>query len=916
MLERGKRVVQRAASKAKEHFEQKIKPYMPEPTEPVWKRIFAWGLFWISLGVLVFLIFSVVLVSIFSIGLPDVRNFDKLAGIESTIIFDREGGILYTIHGEENRKYVPLNEISPYLQKATVAIEDDQFYNHIGFDIPAIGKGILYEVFGIGRPRGASTITQQLSKNAFLTPERSYTRKLRELILSVRLERAYDKNKILELYLNRIPYGNNAYGAEFASQVYFGKQAKDLDLAEAAILASLPRKPTYYSPYGEHAYSNLDREFTPKEIERRDIRSAKDLHESEYSLGLVGKEIQLSNDRLLNLPGRSDVVLNRMAELGYITSFERDSATSETRRIIFKSYRTNIRAPHFVFYVRRLLEEKYGKDAVESGGLRVYTTIDPKYQEIVERAIEEQVKLNTKNFDAKNAAALAVDAKTGEIISMVGSADYFSEEIDGNVNMVMAFRQPGSSFKPFVYVKAFLNGYGPATVLYDVKTHFGGGYTPDNFDGTFSGPMTIRRALGQSRNIPALKTYFLAGQEDAIIELTEKMGISGLKERRLFGGYGPSLGIGSGEVRMIDMVQGFSVFANGGLKKDLIAIRKVEDRSGRVIEEWNPEKDVREVEALDPQAAYLINHILSDQSVNLGTRLNIAGHTVAAKTGTSNKILPNKKEAANNLWIFGWTPQVAIGVWSGNSDGSALRGDASGYVGSAPIWGEILTEYLKDKPNEEFTRPSGIKEVATSKASGKLPGPLTPESARGMELFASFAVPTELDDIYTEKEVSVIDGLLPNENTPSKYREKRLFMNYHDPIDTYPSWLAGIQEWTKEMQTKDPNFPGLPPSEVSPLFGPDDLSQEPSVILHAPVSGATVSPGPLAFEIDYTAAFGFQKFEVFLDDKLRLTKKTETKKGKIFIPPLVESGPHMVKARVTDKKGYFGEAVVEIKVAK
>lgn len=914
MLEKGKHFFGNAKSKAKEALEKHVKPYMPQATEPLWKRALAWGLFWGALGFLIVLTLFTLLVAMLSINLPDVRNFGKLAGVESTIIMDRDGGILYTIHGEENRKYVPLNEISQHIQKATIAIEDDQFYHHIGFDLPAIARGALYEIFSLGKPRGASTITQQLSKNAFLTPERSYVRKIRELILSIRIERAYEKNKILELYLNRIPYGNNAYGIELASQIYFEKSAKELNLAESAILASLPRKPTYYSPYGEHAFSILEKEFTKEEIEKRDIQSVRDLKESEYSLGLIGKEIHLGEKRVLNVPGRADIVLHRMAELGYISEEDRDGTIQETRRIIFKPYRTNIRAPHLVFYVRSLLEEKYGKDAVESGGLRVYTTIDAKYQDLAEKLVAEQVPLNEKSADAKNAALLAVDAKTGEIISLVGSADYFKEEIDGNVNMTLAYRQPGSSFKPFVYAKAFLNGYGPATVLYDTRTHFGGGYTPDNFDGTFRGPMPIRLALGQSRNIPAIKTYFLAGQEDSIIELTEKMGIKGLRERKPIGGYGPSLAIGSGEIRLIDMVQAFSVFANSGKKKDLVAIRKVEDRNGKVLEQWDPEKDVREAEVLDPQVAYLINNILSDQSVNLGHRLNIHGHTVAVKTGTSNKVLPDKREFANNLWVFGYTPQVVVGVWSGNSDGSALGRNAEAYVNSTPIWGGFLKEYLKDKPDEPFPIPSQMKKTTASKASGKFPSPLTPDNFKITEIFTSFGVPTEFDDVFVEKEINTIDHLLPNGNTPPKYRETKLFMNHHDPIATYPTWLAGIQEWVKQKQTEDSNFLGLPPAETTQHFTPAELANEPTVQILEPLAGTIVGNGPLEVKVDFDIPHGYGKLQLLLDNKVRFTKDLPTKEGKIIITNVAKEGPHTVKARVYDRIGYFGEATVEIEV--
>ena len=615
----------------RENLKRHIQAAIPQPHESRWKRVFAW----IILGGLAFalsvLLIFTLLVAFLAIGLPDVRNFDKLAGIESTIIYDREGGILYTIHGEENRKYVPLSEISPYLQQATIAIEDDQFYEHSGFDIPGIAKGALYEIFGIGGRRGGSTITQQLAKNAFLSSKRTYTRKLKELILSIRLERAYDKNKILELYLNRIPYGNNAYGAEMAAKMYFGKSAKDLTLGEASVLAALPKAPTFYSPYGQNAYSKLE-----------------SLDKDDYTIGLIGRKIVFSATDSLYIPGRADIILKRMNELDFINEDKKITAADEIQHIEFQKYREVIKAPHFVFYIKTLLEEQFGKDVMAQGGLQVYTTLDPKLQTVAEEAITEQIKYSKEAHGVSNAALFSLNAKTGEVLSMVGSADYFDETAHGNVNHVFAKRQPGSSFKPFVYAKAFLNGYGPATVLYDTPTNFGSNYEPQNYDGTFQGPLPIRRALGQSRNIPALKAYFLAGQQEEIINLANKMGVVSLNPK---GDFGPSLALGAAEVKLAEMVSAFSVFANTGVKRDYYSILKVANKQGDTLYERKPE-DLREEAVLDPQVAYLINNVLSDKSVYLGGRLDVPGHTTAVKTGTSNKEITPVKILPSNLWTI------------------------------------------------------------------------------------------------------------------------------------------------------------------------------------------------------------------------------------------------------------------------
>jgi len=460
----------------------------------------------------VFLVLGLIVTIFFSFTLPRVANADKLVGEESTVFFDQEGKVLYTVYEDENRENIPFEDIPEIVVQATLAIEDDQFYKHKGYDLGGIIKAVLSE-FGVGGRRGGSTITQQFVKNTFLSSQRTYTRKVKEIILATRVERRFSKNDILEMYLNKIPYGGTAYGVQKASDVFFGKDAKDLTLAEAAVLAALPKAPSYYSPYGQHKYTVLAKEFTPEELADRSIENVGDLFETEYSYGLIGQEVDLGNGQMIYLPGRADEVLKRMEDLKYVTEEEKNTARVETHEIQFKPYRSAIQAPHFVFYVRELLERQYGKDLVETGGLKVYTTLDMDLQTKAEEIIAEQVASNSsRGYDASNAAMVSIDPENGQVLAMVGSADYFNEDIDGNVNIVTSLRQPGSSFKPLVYAAAFLNGYGPGTVLFDVPTTFGT-EKPDNYDGQFWGPMTARRGLGQSRNIPAIKAYFLAGEQ-------------------------------------------------------------------------------------------------------------------------------------------------------------------------------------------------------------------------------------------------------------------------------------------------------------------------------------------------------------------------------------------------------------------
>lgn len=895
--------------KVHEHIKRHIKAALPQSHEPLWKRIFVWffliivGLFLASLFLFTFLVGAL------SIGLPDVRDFDQLAGTESTLLFDRNGGTLYTIHGEENRKYVPLGEISPFLQKATIAIEDDGFYEHSGFDIPAISRAVLHEAFGIGSQRGGSTITQQLARNAFLTKRREYTRKLKEIILAVRLERAYDKNKILELYLNRIPYGNNAYGAEMAAKMYFGKSAKFLTLSESAVLASLPQAPTYYSPYGANAYSRLDAELNVSAADGKMPETIQDLKESDYTTGLIGRTISFSPNDNLFIPGRANVVLKRMTDVGFITEEEKNQANAELERMSFPKHKEAIRAPHFVFYVRTLLEEMLGKDVVAQGGLQVYTTLDPDLQAKAEQIVEEQINTSKELHGTTNAALFSMDAKTGQVLAMVGAADYFDEAAHGNVNHVFARRQPGSSFKPIVYAKAFLNGYSPATVIYDTPTNFGNNYIPQNYEGGFRGPMSIRNALGQSRNIPALKAYFLAGQQKEIIDLASKLGISTLNPD---GDYGPPLAIGAGEVTLADMVQAFSVFANTGVKRNHFSILKIVDREGKVLYEHNPQEIVEET-VIEPQAAYLINSVLSDKSVYLGPRLNVPGHTTAAKTGTSNKEITPVKILPSNLWTIGYTPSIVTGVWAGNSDGSPMKNNADGYNVAAPVWAKFMSEALKDKPNEAFPVPPGIRNVTISKASGKLPSEQTPDYARGSEVFSSFSVPAEYDDIYTMVSVNDLDNLLPNEYTPQEYVKQKLFMNHHDPILEYPSWLAGIRRWVQDRRGNDPSMPDFPPTETTRVFTAETANSKPTISIISPMDASLISTDRIEVQVRVQAPNGVEKVLFFLDDRHtpNATEREFPYMGAIRFTH-VRPGAHTITAKVYDNIGYIGEAKINI----
>lgn len=879
---------------------------------PPWKRTLYFGLIVGAAGLLAGIFLFMILILFFSIGLPNVESIRETALTESTRIFDRNGTELYSIHGEENRKVITLTDISETLQNATIAIEDDQFYEHSGFDVPALGKAVIHQIFGFGEQRGGSTITQQLARNAFLTREKTYSRKIKELILAVKLEYAFEKEEILEMYLNKIPYGSNAYGAELGAQTYFNKSAKDLTLAESAIMAGIPQAPTYYSPYGQHRYSSLVKTFTPEEIAERQIASETDLKDEELQIGLIGATIDLTTGAPVTpdpasttqvyLHGRVDLVLKRMAELGMITEEEKELAEEETHTVEFKKFRENIRAAHFVMYVKQLLEDQYGKELVEQGGLKVTTTIDWTLQEKAETIIAQQVEERFAQYEANNASLVAMDPHTGQIVTMVGSADYFDEDIDGNVNVALRPRQPGSSFKPIVYALGFLKNLSPATVIYDVATAFGPDH-PKNYDGAFRGPMSIREALGQSRNIPAIKTYFLAGQQDEIIDFAKLLGVNSLSKEY---SYGWPLALGAGEVTPLEMANAFSTFANEGVYHAPVAVLKIEKSNGDLLYEYKEEQGTV---VLDPQVAYLISSILSDQGVNIGPRLNVAGHTVAVKTGTSTKKLENGNIFPSNLWTIGYTPSLAVAVWAGNTDGDVMTYLADGYNVATPIWNAFFTEALKDKPNEPFVRPEGITDVTVSKASGKLPSTLTPADMVKSEMFASFALPQEEDDNYVSIVVDTLCNGVATELTPPDAQKEKVFRIYKEANTAYDNWQTSIDEWAKTQEGYE-----MPPTETC---NRTEAQSEniPTLSIVSPLPFSTVIGGKNTVTVDIDAPNGIDHVEYYFDDNLQyIAKNDNAETGYIRISELTTKTdiPHTITVKVIDKYYYSANTSIEV----
>lgn len=729
----------------------------------------------ILVGLLMFFALSLAgLFLVFGRDLPDVSQLKTMDFSETTVIYDREGNILYRIFNEENRKYVPLSQISKDAVNGTLAIEDKNFYHHPGFDALGIIRAQMKNIEQDDITQGASTITQQLAKNIFLSPERTYERKIKEFLLSLQIESMFSKDEILEMYLNKIAYGSNAYGIEAASKTFFGKSASDLTLAESAVLASLPKAPSYFSPYGQNkdellGYCKSSEEIKietedPKESMEESIEAASapptDLGDETGEAiapvaGTESTEVEAvdvqtptivceSPDDPNYVQGRKDFVLERMLEDKHITREQLLAAWRDSFDLEFKDPVHKIESPHFVFYVKEYLEQKYGKELIESGGLEVVTTLDPKLQSLAQETIADQIESNKVRLGAKNAAMVALDPRTGQLLAMVGSADYWDPEIDGQVNVATSPRQPGSSFKPLVYAAAVQNGgIGTGTLLSDTKTTFERNYVPRNSDNKYKGKMTVRYALAQSRNIPAIKAFYIAGEEEKLLDFMDKIGVTTLRkfknefnqiaeERGWTFHYGPAMAIGSGEVTLLELVGGYATMANGGKHMNVNPVLEIRDRDGNVLESFEAKGE----QAMDPQAAYILTNILSDVYARPGgtwrNTLTIWGHTVAAKTGTSNKKV-GKTNYPNNLLTIGYTPSIAVGFWAGNTDGSRLYYNAWGLTGAAPMWNKFMNAVLADKPDEVFPVPEGL-------------------IWKGTEIYPSFQQNTNYDKLFKSDE--------------------------------------------------------------------------------------------------------------------------------------------------------------------
>lgn len=691
---------------------------------------------------------AIVLVWLSFLKLPDFKAFDERKVANSTRIYDSTGEvILYDTNRDIRRTEIPFEEMGDTIKHATIAIEDQKFYEHHGVRISSFIRAMWVNLVSGSFSQGGSTITQQVIKNSLLNKDKKITRKIKEWVLATKLERVMTKDEILAIYLNDNPYGGTIYGVEEAARSFFGKEPIDLSVAEAAYIAAIPQAPTYYSPYGSH----------------RDA-----------------------------LDNRKNIVLSEMKEMGFITDEAYEAAKAEVVTFLPLS-NSSIKAPHFVFYIESYLEEKYGKEAIEEGGYSVVTTLDWELQQKAEEIVKRRALENESSWDASNQALVAIDPKTGQILTMVGSRDYFDKNIDGAYNIATAKRQPGSSFKPYVYATAFTQGYTPDTVLFDVSTEFAANcsptgvgnncYHPDNYDGKYLGPINLRNALAQSRNIPAVKLLYLAGVKNSI-KTARDMGITTLSDTA---DYGLTLVLGGGEVTLLDMVSGYSTFANEGIHNPPTGILSVTDRDGNVIESYTPHPEV----ALDRNVALTISDVLSDNVARTplfgaNSFLSFGNTDVAGKTGTTN--------SNRDAWLIGYTPSIAVGVWSGNNDNSPMK---KGSAISGPAWREYMDLAIKKYGTTPFPDPVyAYKTDYTIK-------PILRGVWLGNETYLIDSVSGKLATEYTPK-ATTIEKVIPNVHDILYWVNKS---NPNGPVPSHPeddsqykNWEWSVQEWWSKNQ--------------------------------------------------------------------------------------------------------------------
>ena len=825
----------------------------------------------IGKNLLLLILFFFVLGSLFVLGimayaskdLPSPGSLTERKISQTTKIYDRTGEhLLYEIAGDENRTLKKLQQgycdktdsklsfdpegIPLFAAEATIAAEDRSFCTHSGFDAKGLARAFFLNI--VGKRVGGSTLTQQLVKNAILSNEKTITRKIKELILSIELEQKYSKDEILQIYLNEIPYGSSYYGIEAASQNFFHKTVKDLTIAEAATLAALPKSTTTY----------------------------------------------LNNPDMLL--ARRNYILDEMQKLNFIDKKSWEEAKKEKTPVSARI--SNITAPHFVLDVKANLEDKYGRRAVEEGGMKVITTLDFKLQQIAEEEVKKGVEAKGPQYGFNNASFVAEDPRTGQILAMVGSKDYFDKSIDGQVNVSTRLRQPGSSFKPIVYTKAFEMGYTPNTVLWDVVTDFPssvGVYTPHDYDLKERGPLRIRNALQMSLNIPAVKTVYLVGVDNAL-DFATSLGYTSFSNHANFG---LSIVLGGGEVKLVEHVNAYATFANEGKRNDQVFILRIEDSEGSVLEEWK-QKDAKQI--VDQNATRMISNVLSDNAARTSvfgpsSSLQLGDRPVAAKSGTTNNF--------HDAWTMGYTPSLAAGVWVGNNNNVAMKNKADGSIVAGPIWNAFMKRALEGTPVEQFIVPD-IHPTGKMVLDGTLP----------------------LQSIVVDR----ASGKIATEFTPDSFKETRVYGGYHEilqyviPLDPlgpapehpeqdphYNAWEKGLLDWMTKRQKET----GIVLSQTAPPTEQDDLhvsANVPTIQITTPTNNTSIEGRTLSASVNTSAPRGISRVEYYLEGSFVGSSNHNPFSITTQIPSSISKGLHSLKAVAYDDIDNSGSDTVNIQL--
>ncbi|NCP47315.1 hypothetical protein AUJ42_00930 [Candidatus Collierbacteria bacterium CG1_02_44_10] len=803
-----------------------------------WGKLIFFGLLGITLTVVMIFLW-------FSRDLPDPAKVQRKSGFSSEIL-DRTGKIiLYDVYTDQDRKFTPLSLVPDYLKKATISIEDKDFYKHQGFD-PMSMLRIAKNLALNRRLIGGSTLTQQLVKMLLLSNERSISRKVREFMLALRIEKTFSKDEILQMYLNEAPYGGNAVGVAAASQIYFGKEPKDLNLTESVFLAGLPQSPSRYSPYS----GTNKRAFLP----------------------------------------RAKEVSRRMREDGLISKEMESQVNAELDVIQFRGLGSNkIKAPHFVMYIKQLLEEKYGPSILDTGGLKVTTSLNWDIQQKAEATVKEEVDKVSSSLNINNGASVILDTNSGEVMSMVGSKNFFDTLIDGEVNVTTRLRQPGSSIKPLVYATAFMKNFGPASVLADIVTEFPGKddqtpYVPKNYDGKEHGLLHLRDALASSINVPAVKLLALLGVEE-VLQQGYKMGLTSLEPtKETMARVGLSMALGGAEVRLLDLASAYSSFSNGGFRIEPVAILKIEDSNGRIIFE---NKQVKAERVVDEKVSFLINSILSDNNARLVTfgpnsYLNLGARAVAVKTGTTNDLRDN--------WTVGWSKDFIVGVWVGNNDNEKMKNVASGVSGAAPIWRRQTLDMLAIKPDRPFSPPDGVMQIEVDKISGY---PAHDGYGSYPEWFINGSVPTGPDPIHTKVKLCKNDPTRLADMvsvSQGNYDEKEyVVIREDDPLTNKSLWQKAIDDWI--VKQNNPLY--TVPSETC------DASSSMDIQITTPTDHSRSDGDEITVRFSVVADKPIVEAKIFLDGNLETTITDGVYIKKIR----VSTGQHSMKITARNNEG-------------